>query len=260
MACDSIATTISRMGKEPTTIGPEDPLFLFRWAKEVLFLSIYEMASSDAPTLVGKTLIQVISESVNEPRHCHLFYPQSPSPSPPPRQRKSDGWLWRPPPELPNALLHLQNSGHHLQVVWCNSWNARGNSIRIQKDLSVCFSVDMVITSQDIIVGFDKAGTGIDSITSIQRRTSNNSWVVTFDSKAVNDAALSEHSIDIADCSVLLGDCENRVSIAKMYELPDELPHCRYWPFGSLRQSHFLLTRPRGEHHFEWCLHRENFY
>ena len=84
MACDSIATTISRMGKEPTTIGPEDPLFLFRWAKEVLFLSIYEMASSDAPTLVGKTLIQVISESVNEPRHRHLFYPRSPSPSPPP--------------------------------------------------------------------------------------------------------------------------------------------------------------------------------
>ena len=24
MGCDSIATTISRMGKEPTTLGPED--------------------------------------------------------------------------------------------------------------------------------------------------------------------------------------------------------------------------------------------
>lgn len=96
--------------------------------------------------------------------------------------------------------------------------------MRIRKDLSVCFSVDTVITSQDIIVGLDKAGIDIDSITAIQRRASNNSWVVTFDCKAVKDAAMNEHSIDIAGCSVLIGDCENRVSIVKIYELPDELP------------------------------------
>ncbi|CAH3155280.1 unnamed protein product [Porites lobata] len=35
---------------------------------------------------------------------------------------------------------------------------------------------------------------------------------------------MNEHSIDIAGCSVLIGDCENRVSIVKIYELPDELP------------------------------------
>ena len=96
--------------------------------------------------------------------------------------------------------------------------------MRIRKDLSVCFSVDTVITSQDIIVGLDKAGIDIDSITAIQRRASNNSWVVTFDCKAVKDAAMNEHSIDIAGCSVLIGDCQNRVSIVKIYELPDELP------------------------------------
>ena len=90
--------------------------------------------------------------------------------------------------------------------------------------MSVCFSVDTVITSQDIIVGLDKAGIDIDSITAIQRRASNNSWVVTFDCKAVKDAAMNEHSIDIAGCSVLIGDCESRVSIVKIYELPDELP------------------------------------
>ena len=41
--------------------------------------------------------------------------------------------------------------------------------MRIRKDLSVCFSVDTVITTQDIIVGLDKAGIDIDSITAIQR-------------------------------------------------------------------------------------------
>lgn len=39
------------------------------------------------------------------------------------------------------------------------------------------------------------------------------------------NAALNEQSIKIAGCSVLLGDCENKVSIVKIYELPDELPN-----------------------------------
>ena len=128
------------------------------------------------------------------------------------------------PPELPDALLRLQNSGHYFQAISCESWNVRGNNVRIRKDLSICFSVDTMITSQDIIVGLDKAGIDFDNITAIQRRASNNSWVVTFDCKAVKDAAMNEHSIEIAGCSVLVGDCENRVSIVKIYELPDELP------------------------------------
>ena len=144
------------------------------------------------------------------------------------------------PPELPDALLRLQKSGHYLQVVSCAAWNVRGSAVRIRKELSVCFTarendliliahsllftVDTVISTQDIIVGLDNAGIDIDDITSIQRRASNNSWVVTFGSKAVKDAALNEQSITIAGCSVFLGDCENRVSIVKIYELPDEMP------------------------------------
>ena len=100
----------------------------------------------------------------------------------------------------------------------------RSNHLQVKKELSVCFSVDTVITSQDVIVGFDQAGIDIHDITSIQRRASNNSWVVTFGSKAVKETALNEQSIKIAGCSVLLGDCENKVSIVKIYELPDELP------------------------------------
>jgi len=184
---------------------------------------LYKMSSTDALTLVGEPLIQVIGETEHEPGTSpELFTPPSPSP-PLDSEHLMDGSGDRPP-ELPDALHCLQKSGHHLQVVSCGSWNVSGNNVRIRKDLSVCFSVDTVISSQDIIVGFDKAGIDIDSITSIQRRASNNSWVVTFDSKAVKDAALNEHSIDIAGCSVLLGDCENRVSIVKIYELPEELP------------------------------------
>ena len=100
----------------------------------------------------------------------------------------------------------------------------RGNRVRVRKDLSVCFSVDTTITSHDIIVGFDEAGIDVDDITSIQRRASNNLWVVTFGHKAVKDAALNEQSITFAGCTVLFGNCEHKVSIVKIYELPSELP------------------------------------
>ena len=181
------------------------------------------MSSTDAPMLVGEQpLIQVISESANEPSATpELFTPPSPSP-PLDSENLMDGSTR--PPELPDALLRLQKSGHHLQVVSCASWNVRGSAVRIRKELSVCFSVDTIISTQDIIVGLDNAGIDIDDITSIQRRVSNNSWVVTFGSKAVKDTALNEQSITIAGCSVFLGDCENRVSIVKIYELPDEMP------------------------------------
>ena len=167
-------------------------------------------------------MIQVIGESVTQPSTTpELFTPPSPTP-PLDSEHLADGS--DRPPELPDALLRLQNSGHYLQAISCESWNVRGNNVRIRKDLSICFSVDTIITSQDIIVGLDKAGIDLDNITAIQRRASNNSWVVTFDCKAVKDAAMNEHSIEIAGCSVLVGDCENRVSIVKIYELPDELP------------------------------------
>ena len=172
--------------------------------------------------MVEEPLIQVIGESVTQPSTTpELFTP--PSPTPPLDSEHLAGCSDRPP-ELPDALLRLQNSGHYLQAISCESWNVRGNNVRIRKDLSICFSVDTIITSQDIIVGLDKAGIDLDNITAIQRRASNNSWVVTFDCKAVKDAAMNEHSIEIAGCSVLVGDCENRVSIVKIYELPDELP------------------------------------
>ena len=181
------------------------------------------MSNALAPNLVGEPLIQVIGESVTQPSTTpELFIP--PSPTPPLGSEHLADVSGDRPPELPDALLRLQNSGHYFQAISCESWNVRGNNVRIRKDLSICFSVDTMITSQDIIVGLDKAGIDFDNITAIQRRASNNSWVVTFDCKAVKDAAMNEHSIEIAGCSVLVGDCENRVSIVKIYELPDELP------------------------------------
>ena len=74
------------------------------------------------------------------------------------------------------------------------------------------------------MVFFDKAEIDIDNIVSIQRKASNNTWIVSFSSKVARDAALNKPNVKIAVCMVFLGDCENHVSIVKVYELPVELP------------------------------------
>ena len=74
------------------------------------------------------------------------------------------------------------------------------------------------------MVFFDKAGIDIDNIVSIQRKASNNTWIVSFSSKVARDAALNKPNVKMAVCMVFLGDCENHVAIVKVYELPVELP------------------------------------
>ena len=129
-----------------------------------------------------------------------------------------------PPLELPAVMANLQHAGHHFQTVSCELWKVNGPKVRIKKDCSVCFSVDAVVTNQDIVVGFDRSGIDIDSIISTQRKASNNTWVVTIDSPVFKDAPLNKQSVTSSGRVVFLGDCENKVSIVKLHELPTELP------------------------------------
>ena len=173
------------------------------------------MTSMSAPTPVGETpLIQ----ELNCDGTCATpeLYTR-PSLSPPLESEST-------PPELPTVMADLQHAGHHFQTVSCELWKVSGPKVRIKKDCSVCFSVDTVVTSQDIVVGFVKSGIDIDSITSIQRKASNNTWIVTFDSPVSKTAALNEQSVAFSGCIVFLCDCENKVTIVKLYELPTKLP------------------------------------
>ena len=94
---------------------------------------------------------------------------------------------------------------------------------KLVKNCLVYFSVDSVCTSQEILEEFDKAGTDIDEISSIQRKALNKSWVVTFDSAVTKEDALEVATIEIGRVPVFLGDCENHVVLVKIYEAPAEL-------------------------------------
>lgn len=75
------------------------------------------------------------------------------------------------PVEAPEALKWLENSGtRFIGVPFVNM-----PSNKIVKDRSIYFSVDTVVTTQLILESFDAAGIDIDSITSVQRKSSNNS-------------------------------------------------------------------------------------
>ena len=72
------------------------------------------------------------------------------------------------------------------------------NQLNSEKSFRFYFSVDTVLSSQEILVGFDAAGIDIDSVISIQQRTSNNTWVVAFKSPEAKNAALGVSCVSIA--------------------------------------------------------------
>ena len=133
----------------------------------------------------------------------------------------SASWADEVESEMPDTLLHLIKNGVRFKFAKPWSDTARPHLV---KSLSVYFSVDAVVSSENILQAFDEAGVDIDEITGIQRRTSNRSWVVSFESQEAKELALEKASIQIAGYTVFLGDCENRLVLVKVYEAPSELP------------------------------------
>ena len=128
--------------------------------------------------------------------------------------------------EIPKVLCDLASAGTKFVTAPKFTWNIRPSDqrVRLRKELSVVFSVDTQCTSQDIVNGFDAAGIDVDEILTIQRRSSNNTWVVSFRSSEAKNVALGVPFIKVAGCTVFLGDCENRVQIVKIFEAPTEMP------------------------------------
>ena len=125
---------------------------------------------------------------------------------------------------LPHVLADLMSSGVRFDPVPVERWSRVGNTMRLNKELSVYFSCDTVCTTQDILNGFDAAGIDVDFISSVQFRASNPSWVVTFNDYRVKSIALGKEEIIICGCQIFLGDCEKRVLLVNIYEAPAEMP------------------------------------
>ena len=120
--------------------------------------------------------------------------------------------------EVPEALSFLESRGTIFKPV------KDVNNGAIRKNLSVYFAVDTVVSSNDIVYAFDAAGIDVDEISCIQRKASNNSWIVSFRSLDAKQQALALPSLSIAGVQVFVGDCEHVTTIVKIYESPSEMP------------------------------------
>ena len=126
-------------------------------------------------------------------------------------------------PQVPRVLCDLFNNGARYETAPKFTWHLKDSErVRLRKELSVVFAIDTPVSSQQIIVDLDAAGIDVDDILSVQRRASSNSWCVCFRSPEAKNMALGVPSVEIAGCTVFLGDCENRVQIVKIYEAPTE--------------------------------------
>ena len=134
------------------------------------------------------------------------------------------GELWAELPDIPfpDVLSHLSMKGMRFRSVpfWCGE----KPQPKLVKNLSVYFSVDTVVTSQQILEALDAVGIDFDCITSIQWWASNRSWIVSFDSALAKETALKTASVEIGGTAVFLGNCENSLVLVKIYEAPNELP------------------------------------
>ena len=128
------------------------------------------------------------------------------------------------PVPIPEELVYLRNTGAHFSHVPSTCWKLNQSSARLYKNRSVYFSVDTVCTSHDILFGFDKAGIDIDTITSIQRRNSNRSWVVSFGTFEEKECALEVGGVTVCGLEVFLGDAQFLTVLVKIYECHNEMP------------------------------------
>jgi len=79
--------------------------------------------------------------------------------------------------ELSQALRQLISTGGvKLVAVPDSTWNINGFAARLCRTLSVTFSVDSVVSSEDVVEALCNAGIDVEDIVSVQYRASNRSW------------------------------------------------------------------------------------
>ena len=124
---------------------------------------------------------------------------------------------------LPKAIETMVNNGAKF-VHTENSWRIDEQRVSVKKPYSVYFSLDTSVPTNEIIMAFDIAGVDYEDIISIQPRLSSNTWVVALRTAEAKEHILSIWGVTIAGQTVFVGDCDNKISLVKVYNAPNEMP------------------------------------
>ena len=104
------------------------------------------------------------------------------------------------------------------------TWNFDGYVAKLRRPLSVTFSVDAVVSSEEVLDAVCNAGVAAEEIISIQYRGSNRSWCVSFVSWATKDRLLERGVTQLGNTTVFVGDADFKTVIVKAYEALPEMP------------------------------------
>ena len=100
------------------------------------------------------------------------------------------------------------------------TWNFDGYVAKLRRPLSVTFSVDAVVSSEEVLDAVCNAGVAAEEIISIQYRGSNRSWCVSFVSRATKDRLLERGVIQLGNTT----EADFKTVIVKVYDAPPEMP------------------------------------
>ena len=82
----------------------------------------------------------------------------------------------------------------------------------------------MMCSTEDILKGMEEVGIITASISTIQRRASTKTWVITFHSEEMKELSLGIEGFSFWGCAVHLPAVAANYIIVKVYEAPPEMP------------------------------------
>ena len=130
--------------------------------------------------------------------------------------------------DLPKAIGDLVAGSPSIRLEpissrWSLDENRQPN--KLNRDLSVTFSGDGNFTSADIMDALEDRDFDVCAVVrSVQRKVSNNSWVVTFVDKDVKENLIRNPVLRIKNSYVFVTDADAETVFVKIYEACDEMP------------------------------------
>ena len=125
--------------------------------------------------------------------------------------------------DVPVAIEKMINNGIKFTRS-AGPWKVEQEGVRVRKSFSVYFTLDTHVPVQQIIMALDQRGIDYDDIVSIQRRLGTNTFVISFRTADAKAHILSVWDINVAGHRAFVADCDNRISLVKIYNAPNEMP------------------------------------
>ena len=96
--------------------------------------------------------------------------------------------------------------------------------VRVRKSFSVYFTLDTHVSTHEILMTLDQSGIDYEDVVSVQCRLGTNTYVVSLRTAKAIAHILSAWDINVSGQHAFVADCDNKISIVKIYNGPNEMP------------------------------------